>query len=152
MSKGLPCLAFGAVLVAAAMPPASAEEPTDKRRPPPVAPVANACQRPPAGSAITDPPRIHSENGLLAVSLSFQTRTDEYGRNIFCFMTPDGLQGPTLHVMPGDTLQVTVTNNTPRGIGQMGIDPPHCGAPVMSSSSVTPTSGRSAAPTKCSRR
>jgi FtsP/CotA-like multicopper oxidase with cupredoxin domain len=133
MSKGLPCFAFGIALAAAAMPSASAE-PAAKL--PSVAPVANTCPRPAAGSAIIDPPRLHSENGTLAVSLSFQTRTDEYGRAIYCFMTPDGLQSPSLHVMPGDTLQVTVTNNTPRGIGQMGIDPPHCGSPAMSSTSV----------------
>ncbi|MFL6758441.1 multicopper oxidase family protein [Sphingomonas sp.] len=103
---------------------------------PAVAPVANTCPRPAAGGPIADPPRLHSANGTLAVSLSFQTRVDEHGRRIFCFMTPDGLQNPMLHVVPGDTLAITVTNNTPRGIGQMGIDPPHCGSPTMSSSAV----------------
>src|SRR5438874_7029984 len=68
----------------------------------PIAPVAGACPRAAAGAAISDPPRLHSANGVLAVALSFQTRTDEHGRPIFCFMTPDGLQNPTLHVMPGD--------------------------------------------------
>jgi FtsP/CotA-like multicopper oxidase with cupredoxin domain len=103
---------------------------------PPVAPVANACPRPAAGGTISDPPRLHSENGTLAVSLSFQTRTDEHGRAIFCFMTPDGLENPVLQVRAGDMLIITVTNNTPHGVGQMGIDPPHCGSPTMSSSSV----------------
>jgi FtsP/CotA-like multicopper oxidase with cupredoxin domain len=103
---------------------------------PPVAPVANACPRPVAGSAIADPPRLRSTDGVLAVSLSFQTRTDEHGRAIFCFITPDGLQNPVLQAKPGDTLVINVTNNTPRGLGQMGIDPPHCGAPTMSGSSV----------------
>jgi FtsP/CotA-like multicopper oxidase with cupredoxin domain len=28
-------------------------------------------------------------------------------------MTPSGLENPTLHVKPGDTLSITVTNNTP---------------------------------------
>lgn len=102
----------------------------------PIAPVVGACPRAAAGSAIADPPRLHSANGLLAVALSFQTRTDEHGRRIFCFMTPDGLENPVLQVMPGDTLAITVTNNSPRGIGEMGIDPPHCGSPTMSSSSV----------------
>src|SRR5829696_6685584 len=102
----------------------------------PVAPVENACPRGAAGGAIGDPPRIHSVNGTLAVSFSFQTRTDEHGRRIFCFMTPNGLQNPILHAMPGDTVAISVTNNTPRGVGQMGIDPPHCGSPTMSSSSV----------------
>src|SRR4051794_11941554 len=76
----------------------------DPEKLPAVAPVANTCPRPAAGGPIADPPRLHSVNGLLAVSLSFQTRTDEHGRSIFCFMTPDGLQNPILQVMPGDTL------------------------------------------------
>lgn len=114
----------------------ASSSPEAQRHLPSVAPVANACPRPAAGNRIEDPPRLHSANGTLAVSLSFQTRTDEHGRAIYCFMTPDGLQNPILHVMPGDTLVVTVTNNTPRGVGQMGIDPPHCGSPTMSSSSM----------------
>jgi FtsP/CotA-like multicopper oxidase with cupredoxin domain len=101
-----------------------------------VHPVRNACPRPAAAGLIADPPRLHSANGLLAVSLSFQTRKDEHGRTLYCFMTPDGLQNPVLHVMPGDTLAITVTNNTPRAVGQMGIDPPHCGSPTMSGSAV----------------
>jgi FtsP/CotA-like multicopper oxidase with cupredoxin domain len=108
----------------------------DESKLPPVAPVANACPRLSAGTTIADPPRLHSANGTLAVSFSFQTRTDEHGRALYCFMTPDGLQNPSLHVMPGDTLVITVTNNTPQGVGQMGIDPPHCGSPTMSSASV----------------
>jgi FtsP/CotA-like multicopper oxidase with cupredoxin domain len=114
----------------------AASSSADPEKLPPVAPVANTCPRPAAGGPIVDPPRLHSVNGTLAVSLSFQTRTDEHGRRIFCFMTPDGLQNPMLHVMPGDTLAITLTNNTPRGVGQMGIDPPHCGSPTMSSSAV----------------
>jgi FtsP/CotA-like multicopper oxidase with cupredoxin domain len=114
----------------------AASSSADPEKLPPVAPVANTCPRPAAGGPIADPPRLHSVNGTLTVSLSFQTRTDEHGRRIFCFMTPDGLQNPMLHVMPGDTLAITLTNNTPRGVGQMGIDPPHCGSPTMSSSAV----------------
>jgi FtsP/CotA-like multicopper oxidase with cupredoxin domain len=123
-----------AVFVAALCAAGSSSADTDKL--PPVAPVANACPRPAARSAITDPPRLHSVNGLLAVSLSFQTRTDEHDRRIYCFMTPDGVQNPVLQAMPGDTLAITITNNTPRGVGEMGIDPPHCGSPTMSSGSV----------------
>ncbi len=50
-------------------------------------------------------------------------------------MTPDGLQNPTLRVAPGDKVTITVANNT-TGVGQMGMDPPHCGAPTMSSAAV----------------
>jgi FtsP/CotA-like multicopper oxidase with cupredoxin domain len=38
---------------------------------------------------------------------------DADGRSLFCFMTADGMQGPTLHVLPGDTLNISVTNMVP---------------------------------------
>jgi FtsP/CotA-like multicopper oxidase with cupredoxin domain len=73
---------------------------------------------------------------MLTASLSFQTRKDAGGRTLYCFMTPDGLENPTLHVSPGDTLEVTVTNNTPRGMPMMKLDRPNCGAATMTSASV----------------
>jgi FtsP/CotA-like multicopper oxidase with cupredoxin domain len=103
---------------------------------PPVAPVANACQRFAAGSVVQQPPALFSENGVLNVSFSYQTPPvlDSFGRQQFCFMTPDGLENPTLHVNPGDTLNITVTNNTPPVPTAAGetvttelINPPNCG-------------------------
>jgi hypothetical protein len=56
--------------------------------PQPIPPVANACQRPTAGSLVTNPPDLFSHNGLLKVNFSYQTATDGDGRTLFCFMTP----------------------------------------------------------------
>src|SRR5579871_6332914 len=95
-----------------------------------VAPVAHACQRFTAGSVIQNPPALFSQNGVLNVLFSYQTTTDAYGRQLFCFMTPDGLENPTLHVNPGDTLNITVTNNTPfNSVGDFteGFNAPTCG-------------------------
>ena len=78
-----------------------------------VAPVANPCARFKAGSVIHQPPALFSQNGVLNVQFSYQTTVDAAGRQLFCFMTPSGLENPTLHVNPGDTLNITVTNNTP---------------------------------------
>jgi FtsP/CotA-like multicopper oxidase with cupredoxin domain len=78
-----------------------------------VAPVSNPCQRPAPGSVIHQPPALFSQNGVLNVQFSYQSTTDSVGRQLFCFMTPNGMQDPTLHVNPGDTLNITVTNNTP---------------------------------------
>jgi FtsP/CotA-like multicopper oxidase with cupredoxin domain len=104
--------------------------------PPPVAPVANPCPRPAAGSAVLNPPALFSSHGMLAVNFSYQTRTDAEGRTLFCFMTPSGLENPTLHVLPGDTLVITVTNNTPPGTGPMLLNAPNCGSNTMDSSSM----------------
>ncbi len=81
--------------------------------PTPVAPVKNPCQRFAAGSVVHQPPALFSQDGVLNVQFSYQTTTDSAGRQLFCYMTPSGLENPTLHVNPGDTLNITVTNNTP---------------------------------------
>jgi FtsP/CotA-like multicopper oxidase with cupredoxin domain len=101
-----------------------------------VPPVANPCPRPTAGSVVHDPAALFSSNGLLNVHFSYQHRFDSSGRELFCFMTPDGLQNPTLHVSPGDHLVITVTNNTPAGTGGMMVNSPNCGNSTMNTSSV----------------
>src|SRR5580698_11356483 len=73
----------------------------------PVAPVANPCARFAAGDTIHNPPALYSQNGVLSVRFSYQQTTDAAGRTLFCFMTPDGLEEPTLHLNPGDTLKIT---------------------------------------------
>jgi FtsP/CotA-like multicopper oxidase with cupredoxin domain len=101
-----------------------------------IAPVANACSRLAAGSAVANPPSLFSRKGVLSVGFSYQTTTDEDGRSLFCFMTRDGLENPTLHVHPGDHLIITTTNNTPAAPVEMQINSPNCGASAMTSSSV----------------
>src|SRR5579864_6307619 len=78
-----------------------------------VAPVANPCTRFTAGSVVHNPPALFSSNGVLNAQFSYQSVTDSVGRQLYCFMTPDGKENPTLHVKPGDTVNLTVTNNTP---------------------------------------
>ncbi|HLJ87559.1 MAG TPA: multicopper oxidase domain-containing protein [Candidatus Angelobacter sp.] len=86
-----------------------------------VSSVANPCPRPAAGSVVHNPTSLFSSNGVLNVNFSYQTRTDADGRTLYCFMTPDGLQNPTLHVRPGDTLTVNVTNNVPASSGMVMV-------------------------------
>jgi FtsP/CotA-like multicopper oxidase with cupredoxin domain len=76
---------------------------------------------------IEQPPALFSQNGVLSVRFSWQTTLDYAGRTLYCFMTPDGLENPTLHIKPGDHLIVTVTNNTPALGFMMTLDPPLCG-------------------------
>jgi len=95
--------------------------------PAPVAPVPNPCPRFKAGSVVHQPPALSSSNGVLNVRFSYQQTTDSVGRLLHCFMTDDGLESPTLHVNPGDTLNITVTNNTPASpLGEF-LNPPNCG-------------------------
>ena len=93
----------------------------------PVQPVANPCQRFAAGSVIQQPPELFSRNGVLNVRFSYQQTTDAQGRLLHCLMTDTGVEEPTLHVNPGDTLNITVTNNTPaQPLGEI-FNAPNCG-------------------------
>ena len=68
------------------------------------------CVRPGAGGPATPAPDLYSANGELTVALNYETGMDEQNRTLFCFVTPTGQEAPTLHVNPGDTLIVTLTN------------------------------------------
>ena len=106
----------------------------------PVAPVANPCTpRFAAGSVVHEAPALYSENGVLAVRFSYQQTTDFAGRLLHCLMTPDGLQEPTLHVNPGDRLQITVTNNTPMQPFGEPFNAPNCGDTVVEFPPGTPS-------------
>src|SRR4029077_9226802 len=74
--------------------------------PTPVPPVPNPCARFTAGGVVEEAPALFSQNGVLNVRFSYQQTTDSAGRLLHCFMTPNGLQDPTLHVKPGDQLNI----------------------------------------------
>ena len=110
---------------------------TGSSAPAPVPPVADPCPRSfAAGDVVQNPPALFSSNGVLNVRFSYQHRIDANNREMFCFMTPEGLQNPTLHVNPGDHLIITVTNNTPALPLTMTVSPPNCGASSMGPSSL----------------
>jgi FtsP/CotA-like multicopper oxidase with cupredoxin domain len=72
------------------------------------------CPRPKVGSDILPPPDLFSSGGLLNVSLDYWMDVDPAGRTLFCFRTADGLESPTLHANPGDTINITLTNHVVR--------------------------------------
>ncbi|MFZ0497010.1 MAG: multicopper oxidase domain-containing protein [Methylocella sp.] len=73
----------------------------------------NPCPRPAAGSIVAPPPTLASENGALNLAFDYFTTTDSANRTLFCFVTPAGLQSPTLHIKPGETLSIAVRNRNP---------------------------------------
>jgi FtsP/CotA-like multicopper oxidase with cupredoxin domain len=98
------------------------------------------CPRPDAGSEVSQPPDIYSTNGALNVVLNYYTSMDRAGRTLFCFVTNNGLESPTLHVSPGDTINIALTNMVPPVPGapaeRMFNDVTTCGDPVMTPTSV----------------
>ena len=99
-----------------------------------------ACPRPALGSDVTPPPDIFSQNGVLDVALNYYTSMDSLERTLFCFVTPDGAESPTLHINPGDTINISLTNMVPPVAGapvmRVSNDAQVCGDPDMTVTSV----------------
>lgn len=101
----------------------------------------NACQRPAAGSVVTPPVDLYSQDGVLNVVLEYRTSLDDAGRTLFCLVTPEGIESPTLHVKPGDTLKIALTNRVsalPAGAPteMMSTASDGCGSRTMTDTSV----------------
>jgi len=101
---------------------------------------SDVCPRPAAGSIVKEPTDLYSDNGVLQVAFTYNTMVDQYNRTLFCFVTTDGVESPTLHLNPGDTLEMTVTDTVQNPDGApaevdsgAGI---RCGAKTMTSASV----------------
>ena len=76
---------------------------------------AEACPRPTEGAVVTNPPELRSHHGVLELSLHLryeQTKVSE-GPPRYCFVTDDGLESPTLRVLPGDKLIIHLHNDLP---------------------------------------
>jgi FtsP/CotA-like multicopper oxidase with cupredoxin domain len=73
----------------------------------------DVCPRFQPGSAITPPEDLYSQNGVLMVNLTYNTRIDNFGAVLYCFTNSDGAESPTLHVWPGDKLIVSLKNDLP---------------------------------------
>jgi FtsP/CotA-like multicopper oxidase with cupredoxin domain len=99
-----------------------------------------ACPRPAIGSDILPPPDLYSQNHVLDVALNYFTSVDKLGRTLFCFVTDDGKESPTLHVYPGDRINITLTNMVPPVPGapveRVSNDTTVCGSPDMTVTSV----------------
>jgi FtsP/CotA-like multicopper oxidase with cupredoxin domain len=98
------------------------------------------CVRPGAGGPAIPAPDLYSANGVLSVALNYETGMDEQNRTLFCFVTPTGQEAPTLHVNPGDTISISLTNNVKFvNIGDSEVISSSsnlCGAATMNSASV----------------
>jgi FtsP/CotA-like multicopper oxidase with cupredoxin domain len=83
------------------------------------------CPRPASGSAVERPADLTAKNGVLKASLRYYTAMDDSGHTLFCYVDGNGNQAPTLHVSPGDTIKLELTN----------MIPPLPGAPTTAMSS-----------------
>ncbi|HEX4078730.1 MAG TPA: multicopper oxidase domain-containing protein [Rhizomicrobium sp.] len=77
--------------------------------------ASDPCPRPVQGSVIVNPPDLYSQDGVLKVTFDYYTTLDQWGRTLFCYVTPHGMEAPTLHLNPGDTIDLTLTNKEQGG-------------------------------------
>jgi FtsP/CotA-like multicopper oxidase with cupredoxin domain len=96
------------------------------------------CPRFAPGSVVLPPPDISSQNGALNVQFNYFTRVDQDGRSLFCFQTPDGMEGPTLRLNAGDQLNILAANDVPPGtpVEQVSNSHNQCGDLEMYTSSM----------------
>lgn len=102
--------------------------------------AAHLCKRPLEGKEIQQPPDIYSQNGVLEVTLDYYTSVDQWGRTLFCYVTPDGLEAPTLHVNPGDLIKIRLRDKEPSTQLGSGVETVSGGAIACASTTMMPTS------------
>jgi FtsP/CotA-like multicopper oxidase with cupredoxin domain len=77
------------------------------------APVPTALPVPPQGPDLVEPAVFQSQNGLLEVTLTARPSTIMVGgREVTTTVYNDSFPGPTLKMLPGDTLRITLVNDT----------------------------------------
>ncbi len=81
----------------------------------PQATANETCFRPVEGSVVSDPPELHSQNGVLEVTLKFRYHQTLIGEGPvrYCYVTSAGETAPTLRVHPGDRLIIHFVNEAP---------------------------------------
>src|ERR1700741_3943222 len=98
------------------------------------------CPRLPPQSPVNNPPDIYSQNGIIDIAMNYYTSVDDAGRTLFCFVTSDGMESPTLHVNPGDKIKIRLTNQVPNPPGGrsevMFDDTTKCGNKTMTDASI----------------
>ena len=76
--------------------------------------AAAICPRPAAGASVMPPPDLFSDHsGTLRTTMDYRTDLDDSSRTLFCLQASGNSESPTLHVRPGDQLDLTVHNSVP---------------------------------------
>jgi FtsP/CotA-like multicopper oxidase with cupredoxin domain len=106
--------------------------------------VGNCPSRPVAGTPISNPLDLYSQSGTLTVALALNNGVDSAGYTHDCYNYATGsgtIEAPTLRLNPGDTLNLTLTNqlNLPslsaaRMKHPMHMGPMHMGAMKLTKS------------------
>ncbi len=77
--------------------------------------AADPCERPGPGSLVGEPRDLRSIDGVLKVELRLLNARALDGTSRYCYVTPDGVQSPTLRVHPGDLVLLGLKNELKPG-------------------------------------
>lgn len=102
-----------------------------------VAKPAGNCERPAAGSAVTEPADLRSKSGLLKVDLAIHNYAQADGSTRYCYVDAEGNESPNLRLKPGDLLILRLKNDLKE------IDQPASGSTGAPSGSSSATGGSS---------
>ena len=97
--------------------------------------TTSPCLQLSAGGKVLPPMDLFSANGKLVVDVSYYTGLNASGATQFCFITPQGYVNPTIHVKPGDTFTLNLTNRVPKGTVMETVKT-SCGESVVFDSSL----------------
>src|ERR1700722_15964804 len=76
-----------------------------QRSAPPMCP-----SRPAAGSVVGEPEELRSQKGVLRAELMYRESVDASGQTLYCYVSKDGGEAPTLRLKPGDLLILRLKN------------------------------------------
>jgi FtsP/CotA-like multicopper oxidase with cupredoxin domain len=97
-----------------------------------VDPIAACPSRPAAGSEVLDPPQLSSAHGELRVVFDYRRSVGSDGQVHYCYLTPEGMQNPTLRLQRGDWLILRLRNDlTSASIADMPHRLSPCSAMAM---------------------
>ncbi|MGC2015862.1 MAG: multicopper oxidase domain-containing protein [Candidatus Acidiferrales bacterium] len=74
-------------------------------------PPANTCPRPAIGSPVAEPEDLRTQKGVLQVDLTVHDYANTDGTTRYCYLTPNGVESPTLRLSPGDLLILNLKND-----------------------------------------
>ena len=83
------------------------------------------CTRYLAGTSYLEQEHLYSQNGVLAVTLSYDSSIDRFNNSLHCYTTPNQKQAPIMHLYLGDILRLTLFNNI-EGEGTLGLNVALC--------------------------
>ena len=93
------------------------------------------CIRYPVGINYIEQEHIYSQNGSLKITLNYESSVDVFNNTLYCYLTPDNKQSPTLHLNPGDTLELTLVNNVGNNNNTIGLNVAECGVNQITNTS-----------------